>query len=265
MAALNDPQALMGPEGQMDNEPMGPEGGQMDPQGAPMGPEDDPMMVDGQLPEGDLEGNLKKEMSPAKKKQLKNIQAMLTDMLYHPDTKQSVQSMLKSSPPHVSIPGATNAVFQKFEDMATQKNKKPMPLDVRLTSGVMLFSEIMELSEDMEIVPEDLPEREIQGLLKDTMQQYIQKGLKTKSIDPIELQQAVEPMMSEEERQIGLEMGAAHGTPTELSSAVAAEGMYQKRVAPMEAKTQALQQSNKQMQGALQGIAMKPEEDEGGA
>lgn len=257
MAAPTDPQALMGPEEEMTNEPMVPEG-------EPMAPEGEPMEAEGGAG-GDLGETIKNQMSPAKQKQLKNVQAMLTDMLYHPETKQSVQAMLKSSPPNVSIPGATNAVFQKFEDMIAQKQKKPMPLDMRLASGVALFSEVMELSEDMEVIPEDLSESDVQGLLKDTMQQYIQKGLKTKSIDPIELQQQVEPLLSEDERAIGLQMGANQGTPPELTGPVAAEGMYQQRVAPMETKTAALKQSNQQMQGALQGIAMKPEEDEGGA
>ena len=204
------------------------------------------------------------KVSPEKQAQLKNIQAMITDMLYHPQTKDSVQAMLKSSEPHIAIPGATNAIFQKFEDMVTQKQGKPMPLDMRLTAGVAMFSEVMELGEDMGIVPEDLPEENVGDLLRETMQQYIQKGLKTKSIDPIELQQQVEPLLSEEEKHIGMVMGQNSGTPAELTGPVAAEGLAQQRMAPLELKAKGLQQSNKQMTQALQGISMKPEE-EGGA
>ena len=224
-------------------------------------------MPDGAQVAGDLAQNMSEpqKASPEKQEQLKNIQAMITDMLYHPQTKDSVQAMLKSSPPHVAIPGATNATFQKFEDMVTQKQGKPMPLDMRLTAGVAMFSEMMELGEDMGIVPEDLPEENVGDLLRETMQQYIQKGLKTGSIDPIELQQQVEPLMSDEEKHIGMVMGQNSGTPGELTGPVAAEGMAQQRMAPLELKAKGLQQSNKQMTQALQGIATKPEEGEGGA
>ena len=212
-----------------------------------------------------LDEQMAQDVSPEKQAQVKNVQDMMTDMVYHPDTKASIQSMLKAAPPEQSVPTTVNTVFMKFEDMATQKNKKPMPLDMRLAGGVHLFSEVMEIGEALGVIPEDMQPDAMQPLLKDTMQMYIQKGLKTGSIDPIELQQQIEPLLTDDEMAVGLTLGEGQGVPPELQQAQANEGMYQQRSQPDKLKAQGLEKSNQQMQQALQGIAMKPEEGEEGA
>lgn len=208
-----------------------------------------------------IDENMAQDASPEKKQQVKQMQNMLTDMVYHPETKATVQDMLKSAPPQQSIPGAVNTVFQKFEDMVAQKQGKPMPLDMKLAGGIALFAEIMEIAEAMDVIPEDMSEEEMQPYLRETMEQYIKKGLKTKSIDPIELQQQIEPLLTDDEMAVGLAMGQQQGTPGQLQQAQAQEGMYQQRSQPDKLKAAGLQKSNQQMQQALQGIASKPPEE----
>ena len=191
---------------------------------------------------------------------MKMVNATLTDMLYHPKGgSESVQKMLTDGPPEVTIPTVVNTVFQRFEDMASQK-QGPMPLDIKLVAGIHLFSEVMEMAEAKGVIPEDLPEEKIQPMLKECMQKYIQKGLKEGSIDVIDLQQRIEPLLTDEEREIGLGFAKAMGTPEQMGPMQAAEGMYQQRTKPIEVENQQLKQQNQKMQGALQGISEKPQE-----
>lgn len=205
------------------------------------------------LPEG-VDSAMGQEVSPEKKRQVDMVNSTLTDMLYNAETKASVQAMLQKGKPEQSIPFAVNSVFQKFESMTKQKNGD-MPLDIKLAGGVHLFSEVMELAEALGVIPEDMPEEAMQPLLKETMQQYITKGLKDKSIDPIDLQRRVEPLLSQEEREIGLQLGAGQGTPGEMSQGQGMEGALRKQMQPMQVENQQLKDRNKQMTGALQGMA----------
>jgi len=193
--------------------------------------------------------------------QLKNMTAALTDMLYDPKTKGSVQKMLSDGPPDVTVPGTVNTVFKRFEDMMGQKNG-PMPLDLKLPVGVSLFKEVLELGVGMGVLPQGMNIESSGDLLKATMEQYIKAGLKDKSIDPIELQQQVEPLMTDNDKQIGNRMGRESGVPGELAPAQVNAGMLQKAQAPMQAENMSLKKQNQQMQGALQGMAEMPQGEE---
>lgn len=194
------------------------------------------------------------EVDPKKRKQLQTMQAMMTDMIYHQDSKSSIQSMLTKGDPGHTIPATVNTVFMKFEDM-TKEKLGDMPLDMKLAGGVHLFSEIMELAEAQGVIPEDLPEAQIQPLLKNTIQQYVQRGLKEKTIDPIDLQKRIEPMLSQQEREVGAHMADATGTPVDVTEGQMMNGMMQKAQAPLQVENANLKKQNQGMQSALQGIA----------
>lgn len=203
-----------------------------------------------------------KPPSPEKQKQINMVNSMLTDMVYHEDAKASVQSMLKQGPPEMTIPKVVNTLFMKFEDMTAEK-KGPIPLDIKLVAGVHLFSEVLELAESMGIVREDLSPDQLQPMLKASIQEYIQRGLKEGSIDPIELQERVEPLLSDEEREIGLGFAKAMEKPEGMTQTIATEGMMQQRQRPLKMENQRLQEQNKGMQQALQGVAQAPQENGG--
>lgn len=210
-----------------------------------------------------LDPSYSQDVSPEKMKQVQTVNATLTDMLYHPDGKEAIKSMLKQAPPEQSIPMATNTIFMKFEDMSKQGGKGEVPLDVKLAGGVHLFSEVVEMAEDLGIIPEDTQPEQLQPLMKQTFQQYIQRGLKDGSMDVIELQQAVEPLLTGEEREIGLHFASAMGTPTEMQQTQASESMFNKRSAPLRVELEGQKKQNQQMTQALQGMANAPEQDQG--
>ena len=216
----------------------------------------------------DLSKNLspeaRQDIPPAKKKQMDMVNSALTDMLYHPEGKQAIQSMLGGdAPPEQSIPMVANTVFMKFEDMIKQSGKGDVPLDVKLAGGVHLFSEVVELAESMGVIPEDVEPEALQPMMKDTFQRYIQQGIKTGAIDPIELQQQIEPLLSGEEKEIGMHFAKAMGTPESLQDGQAMEGIMRNREAPLKIQLENQKKQNLQMTQALQGMAAAPEKPEG--
>ena len=198
-------------------------------------------------------------LSPGQKEKLELAANMLTDMLYNPKTKDSVIKMIKGAPPEQSIPYAVNAVFDKFESMSKDKIGG-VPIDVKLSAGVHLFSEVMEMAESMGLIPEDLGQDKIQGLLRETLKTYIQKGLKDGSIDPIKLQAETEPLLNEEEKKIGLQEGQKAGIPAELQQGQINMALTQNARRPLEMENASLKKSNKGMQSALQGISSQPQQ-----
>lgn len=201
-----------------------------------------------------LEGEGIQEADPAMLEQLDSINGAMVDMMYNPKTKASVQKMLKSGPPEMAIPATTNMLMQRFEDIMTPKNG-PMDLQMKLGVGVMTFSEVQELAQQMGVIPKELNEQQMQGMLQATIQQYIQKGLKEKTIDPIELQLQVEPLLTPEEQAMGRGMSSETGTPQGPTREMQNHQMIQGAQEPLNVKNQQLMEQNKKMNQALQGVA----------
>lgn len=193
------------------------------------------------------------EADPEMMKQLDSINGAMVDMMYNPKTKAQVQKMLKDSPPEMSVPATTNMLMQRFEDIMTPKNG-PMDLQMRLGVGVTTFGEVLELGTTMGVIQEP-NEQTTQQLLQATIQQYIQKGLKEKTIDPVELQLAVEPLMTPEEQAMGRGMGQQTGVPGKPTEQMNRAKMIEDAQAPLAVKNKQLEQQNQQMNQALQGVA----------
>ena len=197
--------------------------------------------------------------TPEQKEKLDLSANMLTDMLYNPKTKNEVIKMIKDAPPEQSIPYTVNAVYERFEGMTNDKIGE-IPLNMKLATGVHLFSEVMEMAENMGLIPEEIPEQTIQSLLKDTIKIYIEKGLKDGTVDPIDLQNRVEPLLSDKEKKIGLDVGSKSGIPMELQQGQVSLAIADKARRPLEMKNKSLQKENEGMQSALQGISSQPQQ-----
>jgi len=210
-------------------------------------------MMKGQIGNSERPMIKEKELSPEEKKQIQVTNAALTDLLYDDRTRPEIENMLSRGDPMMTIPTAVNTVFMKFEDMT--QDKGVMPLDIKLACGVHLFSEIMEMGEAKVAVPEDLTEQQMMPILRETIQKYIERGLKEGTIDPIELQQRVEPLLTDQERAIGAKLGKQHGVPMELQQSQSNMMMTQKAQAPLKAENAQLKKGNQNMESALQGIA----------
>lgn len=136
----------------------------------------------------------------------------LMKLLHGKQTAPMIEEMLQSGPPEKSIPTAALTVNDQMEQAV---GKKP-PLETCLIAGVYLVQDLIEIGNTagwFEVVEE----KQIQSILQDTMQQYIEKGLKDGSIDPVELQEKIEPLMTEDQRATGLQAAEMTGVPTQAN------------------------------------------------
>lgn len=198
--------------------------------------------------------------SPQQNKQAEMVKAAVTDMIYNPSSKKSIQDMLQSGQPKMTVPKTSLAIVKRFEDATTERLGE-MPMEMKLLANIHTFQEVLSLATSMGLVPEELEETEVQPMLKDTLQQYIQAGLKDGSLDPIELQQAVEPMLSNSERAIGERLGQEQGVPSQVNQGQMNEAMYNQRSRGMRVENANLKKQVGQMTGALQGMAQAPREN----
>lgn len=185
------------------------------------------------VPKGDPEVPVQgsPEQPPMDPKLEREVQAYvmgLSKMLHGKQTQPQVVSMLKSvEDPSKSIPQIALLVNDQMEQAVKGKGKKPS-LDVLLGAAQFLVGDLIEMGNAMGVFQLET-EEQIAPILQSTMQTYIEKGLKDGSVDPIELQKKVEPMMPEQDRIKALEIAKAEGLPTEPNQLTAMEAYARKR------------------------------------
>lgn len=153
----------------------------------------------------------------------------LSRMLHGKETQSSVMEMLKSGSPEQTIPKTALTVNSQMEAGATDAGKAPS-LDVLLNAGIFLVNDLIEMGNAagvFEVTTED----QVAPILQGTLQTYIEDGLAKGTIDPVELQQKVEPLMDDEHRALGNKAAQMTGIPQEAdqSTAMQAYGAQQKR------------------------------------
>lgn len=194
--------------GQMQQAAAAPNPEQVAPSGPPMPQGQGPPMGPQQGPQGEQGGG-----DPRMQKAAQAYITGLLNMLYHKKTKGKVMDMLKSAPPQSSIPRTTVSITKQMENMVSQKSQLP-PLQIRFAGGVAVFSELMELSMAAGLFKGKEPnDPEKQKIMMDTVKLYVQQGIKDRTIDPIELQEAVEPLLNDEQRALGQQIAQERGLP----------------------------------------------------
>jgi hypothetical protein len=164
---------------------------------------------------------------PKLNKEVDAYSSGLINLIYSRETNGQIYEILKSAPPEVSIPKATLLVNDVMEKKLQEKGQKPS-LDVLLNSGILLIKELIDIGLAGGFF--ELEKEEVMPILQDTMQQYIEKGLKDGSIDPIELQQATEKIMPEDMKQQALQEGSRIGMPQQPGVGAAMEMYANERV-----------------------------------
>jgi hypothetical protein len=165
--------------------------------------------------------------NPAMEKEATAYITGLMKMLHSKETSKDVVAMLKSGAPELVIPKTALTINKQMEEAVTARGQKPS-LEVLLNAGVYLVNDLIEIGNAAQIFSIQ-GEEAMAPILQETMQTYIQAGLKDKSIDPIELQQAVEPLMDDEQKAAGLEGAKAGGIPEAPNQMTAMEQYASKR------------------------------------
>lgn len=135
----------------------------------------------------------------------------LMKLLHSKKTAPVIDEMLSSGPPEQTIPQVALMVNDQMEKEVSKKKK--VELETLLLGGMYLVSDLIELGNAGGIFQiED--EEQIRDITQATFQTYIERGLKDGSIDPIELQSKVEPLLNEQQKGLGGQLGGEHQVPT---------------------------------------------------
>ena len=150
----------------------------------------------------------------------------LMKMLHSKETAPLVEEMLAAGPPDKSIPTIANQVNAQMEAAV---GKKPS-LETALMGGVYLVQDLAEIGTTAGYF-EPLAEEQMKPILQQTMQIYIEAGLKDGSIDPVELQEKIEPLMDDDQRATGMQAAEMTGVSPKATeqTAMAAYGRQKER------------------------------------
>jgi len=157
------------------------------------------------------QGMPQEELDPKEKAEVEAYVSGLSKLLHGKETKSQVYEMLKSGQPEKTIPATALQINEQMEGAFKNKGHKPS-MTTLVASAQFLVTDLIEIGNAggfFQINPEDA--NVIGPILTNTMQPYIEKGLADGSIDPVELQALIEPMMSDEAKSEGLRVAGEQG------------------------------------------------------
>jgi hypothetical protein len=168
------------------------------------------MAEETQETQGMLAGMNGNAVDPVLRKKIDSYGTMLMDMVHNNATKGKVIDMLKAGEPAQSIP-ATALTINETATQMVQETGETVPPEVLLPCSVDLVGDLIDTGNAAGVF--QVTEEQIPAIYQDTVQQYIQSGLKNGTIDPVELQAAIEPLLSEEDAVAGGQIGQSAGLP----------------------------------------------------
>ena len=135
----------------------------------------------------------------------------LMNELHGSETRDDVLDILKNGKdPYIGIPEAAmvvnDAAVAKFE-----QNGVEVDLNTQFNASMYLVNDLMELGSKFGFF--EVTQDDFAPLLEDSLQTYVERGLKSGTIDPIELQLTAESFTSENQRIAGLYHGQENGVP----------------------------------------------------
>ena len=190
------------------------------------------------------------QADPELQRKVDSYSSGLLKMIHGKETRGQVFEMLSSGPPDMTIPRTALMINQRMEGAISEKGTKP-ELPVLLASGTILVGELVEVANAGNLFKQEPQPEQVQKILQDTFQMYIEDGVKKGKIDPIELQKLVEPMMSPEQKDFGMNAGAQFGVPGQPGVSAAMESYANQKVGKVKNKMVS-QMAGKQRLGALQ-------------
>lgn len=183
-------------------------------------------------------------VDPQLKGEVENYILSIMHIMHNPKTSKSVMSMLSSAPPEQSIPETTLYLNSVVEKAFREKGSKEPSDDVKIAGAMYAISDLSLLGNSARVWDVEVGEDQMQKLLSDTVKKYVRKGLAEGSIDPIELQKVTEPLLSPEQKELGLSFAKSLELPEAPTESMAMD-VYAKR------KTQPLEQENAKLKSLI--------------
>ena len=153
-------------------------------------------------------------VNPEDQKKRDKIDSYVVALMYElhgSETRDDVLDILKNGKdPYIGIPEAAMAVndaaVAKFE-----QNGVKVDLNTQFNASQYLVNDLMEIGSRFGFF--EVTQDDFAPLLEDSLQTYVERGLKDGTIDPIELQLTAEKFTSENQRIAGLYHGQENGVP----------------------------------------------------
>lgn len=199
----------------------------------------------------------------AKQKAMQSYVDTLMYALHHEDSADSVMEIMAADTPERSVPNAALMINEKVEKALKAKGQE-VPKDVKMAGAAYLVDDIVQLGNASGMWPQNIEEQDTGYLLQNTMQKYIHEGIKDGSIDAVELQKEVEPMLNEEQRAKGIAMQQKEGLPNEPTQTMAVNRIVDSKLSKEQEKTTKMKEKMTAMgnmaQAATGGGAPAPQE-----
>lgn len=204
------------------------------------------------------------QLDPEKKKEIEGISNLFMKFLHGPKTRDQVYEVLKAAPPEKSIPQAAMIIVQLTKGNLKKKGVMPS-LEVMMGAGMYLVSDLVEIVNAGGFnIEQPIGDEESVAILQDTMQQYIEQGLKDKTVDPIELQALVEPAMNDQQHSVGARIAQEQGIPPAPGQNAAMETYANKRIMQEQGRMQAqFKGAQKKAGGGRQGALAQARPQQG--
>ena len=187
------------------------------------------------------------EADPKMAKQVEGYISVLNELLHSEKSRDSVTDVLTSNPdPFMTLPQAAVSTNDMGVNLMQQSGVK-VSFATQLAASTYLIEDLIHLGYAA-AGWENLSEEDIAALYEDTLQIVIERGLADGSIDPIQLQLDVEPLMDEDMQRAGQHFADQEGLGSEPSNQ-AMVGQYanvqEQKTAQTQAKSGAKQKAIK--------------------
>ena len=220
------------------------------------------------------------EMDPQMKKKVETYETVLINLMHSEETKGGVIEALaqgdfdteenapdKNAPgpaegssgmprnqnqtgdPLVSVPEVAVNLNDTAVAMMTDSGAVP-DFGVQLAASALLIDDLIQLGQAAKLWP-DVQKNEVEAIYEDTLQIVIERGLADGSIDPIQLQLDVEPLMNDDQSRAGQALAKNGNLSAEPSQASMTEQYAQGKV--RNAASAGAQAKGKEKQTAMQG------------
>ena len=177
-------------------------------------------------PKGDMLQNMEGGVDAATQKRIDSYTTLLMDMIHNKATSGKVLDMLKADKPERSVPSTALTINDTAMNMMQETGESVTP-DILLPSSVYLVGDLIDTGNSSGIF--NVTEQQIPGIFQSTVQGYIEKGLKDGSIDPIELQASIEPMLNEQQMAQGQSTMQQSGIPSQPTQQMAMDSYAKKK------------------------------------
>lgn len=154
------------------------------------------------------------QVDPQVKQKIEGYSTVLINLIHDDKTANEVLNMLKGDP-FITVPSTANHVNETGVNLMKHAGMD-VTTDIQFGASSVLISDLIDTGNAAGVFTEDVTSQDqIQAIMEDTYQLYIQKGLKNKTIDPIKLQLDAEQFMTPEMKNVGDKLMQKHAVPAE--------------------------------------------------